>query len=95
MTEAEYDEHIAPALMDIANKVAALGGSLIARVEWERDEAGITSIGVTEASGISQKLTAIAAHTQGNIDALCMSALKNFDCSNSIVLGHYQRESRQ
>src|SRR5690554_1481194 len=44
-TEQEYDEIIAPMLLEVARKVSELGMSLIARVEWEPGESGITQIG--------------------------------------------------
>ena len=90
MTEAEYDEIIAPKLAEVAKLVSEMGGSLVARVEWEKDEAGITKIGVSEESGVAQQLTLWAALSRGNIDAVCMEALKRFDCSQSIVLSRFQ-----
>ncbi len=87
-TEKEYDEIIAPMLLEVAAKCQALGMNLIARVEWEPDEAGITQIGIGPDSGIAQKLTQLAAHSRGNIDFLCIQAIKRFDCSQSVVLRH-------
>ena len=48
MTEDDYDSEIAPALAELANRVKDLGGSFVARVEWEPGEAGITSAGISE-----------------------------------------------
>lgn len=84
-TETEYDEIIAPMLAEVAAKCKELGMSIIARVEWEPDEAGITQIGIGPETGIGQKLTQLAAHSRGNLDLLCMEAVKRFDVSQTIV----------
>lgn len=94
-TEQEYDEIIAPMLADVAKRCSELGMSLIARVEWEPDEVGITQIGIDKNSGVGQQLTQIAAHSKGNIDALCVNALRRFDCSQSVVLHDYQKQSER
>lgn len=85
MTEQEYDEQIAPALAEIANKVAALGGSMVARVEWQKDEAGITCCGISDACGVGQHLTRMAAHSRGNIDQLFIWVGRQFDLSQTII----------
>ncbi len=85
MTEQEYDEQIAPILADVARKVNALGGSMVARVEWEKDEAGITRIGVTEESGIGQRITELAAFCRGNFDQLYIEAARRFDMSQTLI----------
>lgn len=74
MTEQEYDEQIAPMLAKVAEKVSAMGGSMVARVEWAKDEAGITHIGITEKSVVGQQLTDLAALCRGNFDLLCIEA---------------------
>lgn len=84
-TEQEYDEIIAPMLLAVANRCKELGMSIIARVEWEPEESGITQSGIDDAT-IGQKLTQLAAHCGGNFDALAILARRKFDCSNSIVL---------
>lgn len=88
-TEQEYDDIIAPMLADVAAKCKELGMSLIARVEWEPDEGGITQIGISKDSGVSQRLAQIGVHARGNIDTVCIQALKNFDCSQSMFLNKF------
>lgn len=88
-TEKEYDEVIAPMLLAVARRCEELGMSLVARVEWEPECSGITQINVANA-GIGQKLTQIAAHADGNFDALSVLAIKHFDCSKSAVLARLQ-----
>lgn len=85
MTEQEYDEVIAPALAEIALKIEKMGGSIVARVEWEPDESGITHIGVSKQSGVGQQLALLAALCRGNIDLLMMEAAKRFDMSQSVM----------
>ena len=91
MTEEEYDTIIAPMLADVANRVQELGGSIVARVEWAKDEGGITYLGVDGGSGVTQQLTALAALSRGNIDAMMMEAMKRFDCSQSMFLHQYAK----
>ena len=54
-TEQQYDEIVAPLLAEAAKKAHELGMSLIARVEWEPGESGITQIG--DLSSIGQFMT--------------------------------------
>lgn len=91
-TEQQYDEIIAPMLLEVAKKCEELGVSLIARVEWEPGESGITQIG--DFNSIGQYLTLIAAHSHGNIDSLCLNLIKNRDVSQSIFLHSYNKEAR-
>lgn len=92
MTEAEYDDIIAPKLAEVAKLISEMGGSIVARVEWEKDEAGITKIGVTDQSGVAQQLTMWAALSRGNIDQICIEAMRRFDCSQSVVLSRFNTE---
>ena len=89
-TEQEYDDIIAPMLADVAKKCAELGMSLIARVEWEPGESGITQIGTMTSAG--QSLTQIAAHSHGNVDSMCLHLIKTRDVSASIFLHSYQSQ---
>lgn len=91
-TEQEYDEIIAPMLADVAKRCEELGMSLVARVEWGPGDSGITQMNVDQA-GIAQKLTQLAAHSHGNIDTLCIEAVKRFDCSQSMVLSRFQQQN--
>jgi len=91
MSEQEYDEIVAPMLLEVLHKVKELGGSMVARVEWEPDHAGTTQW-VPDSAGIGQKLTQLAAHSGGNIDTLCITAMKRFDCSQSVVLHSFVKD---
>ncbi|MUO85555.1 hypothetical protein [Agrobacterium vitis] len=87
-TEQEYDDIIAPMLADVARKAAELGMSLIARVEWDPGESGITQIGPMDQS-IGQRMTQFAAHSHGNIDKMLLSMQRaGIDFSQSIILSH-------
>lgn len=88
-TEQEYDEIIAPMLAAVAERCKELGMSLVARVEWQLGESGITFINV-EAAGIGQQMTNLAANAHGNFDALGIAMLKRFDCSQSAFLARYK-----
>lgn len=86
-TEQDYDDIIAPMLADVAKKAADLGMNLVARVEWEPGEAGITQIGpITSAAQI---MTQHAALSRGNIDGMLIGLLKVVDCSQSMFLHGY------
>lgn len=77
-TEQEYDKQIAPLLKDVAEKCDKLGMTMIARIEWQKGEAGITQIG-RDKMGMEQLLTTYAAHARGNFDLLTMTLKKNCD----------------
>jgi hypothetical protein len=90
-TEQEYDDIIAPILLEAAKKAEALGMSLIARVEWEPGESGITQVGPMDSIG--QRITRFAAHCHGNIDAMLLGILRSgVDCSASMFLHRYTKE---
>ena len=91
-TEKEYDEIIAPMLADIALKCQEMGMSIVARVEWEKGKGGTTAIGNGPDASVAQRLTYIAAVANGNIDTICLSAMKHFDCSQSLVLSRYGKD---
>lgn len=91
MTEDEYDDQIAPVLREIGEKVKALGGNMIARVEWENGAAGSTLARGRDTCGATQRLTEMAARCDGNLDAVLIAALREFDCSNSMFLHSFQR----
>ena len=84
-TEQEYDDIIAPMLAAVAEQCRELGMSIIARVEWEPGEVGITKIGIGPDSGIGQKLAEIAVHAHGNLDSIVIEAVRRYDCSQTIV----------
>lgn len=84
MTEQEYDEQIAPVLLDLATKVGNLGGSMVARVEWAPNEGGTTRGGDWKSS-VSMKLAYLGAMCNGNLDKLVFSAEKYADTSQTII----------
>ena len=85
MTEKEYDEIIAPMLADVAKKCGELGGSIIARVEWDVGCAGVTRLGTDEKSGIAQRMTDYAALSRGNLDSMIMAMRRDgIDMSRTI-----------
>src|SRR3990167_4102306 len=92
-TEQQYDEIIAPMLLEVARKCEELWMALVARVEWGPEDSGITQIN-NDAASVAQRLTQIAAHSKGNIDALCMSLIRHFDVSQSVVLGHFNKNAQ-
>ena len=87
-TEQQYDEIIAPMLLAVAEKCKELGMVIVARVEWEPGECGITQIGNQEQSG-AQMLAHLACHSQGNIDRLCLTLAKKPGADGSIFLRHF------
>ncbi len=89
--EKRYDEIIAPKLAKIADQCKELGMVMVARVEWEPGEAGITQIGDNKWSG-DQLLAWYAAHARGNIDVLCMNLSKEKGAENSIVLAPFVKK---
>lgn len=88
-TEQEYDDIIAPMLLEVAKKCDELGMSLVARVEWGPGEAGITQIGKMES--VAQVFTQLAAHSRGNVDAALLGLIKRFDVSASVFLYKHNR----
>lgn len=88
-TEKEYDEEIAPMLKAVAERCAALGMPIVARVEFDGEDGekacGITQIGNDDAT-VAQRLCHIAAHVGGNFDALAMECIKRLGPGNSIYL---------
>ena len=93
MSEQAYDEVIAPALLELAKKCEELGLAFVARVDWDSGY-GVTQKNVEHAD-IGMKLTHLAAHSKGNIDLLCMEALRRFDCSQSAFLRLHQQRQQE
>lgn len=89
-TEQQYDEEIAPLLKAVADRCSELGMDLVARVEWEPGEAGITQINIGPKSSMGQKMTQLAAHSHGNVDAFCIEMLKRYDVSASLFLSRHK-----
>jgi hypothetical protein len=83
-TEKEYDEIIAPMLADVANRCKGLGMNMVARVEWQPDQVGITQIGIDEGAGFGQKMAQLACHSRGNLDLFLIECGKRFDLSQTL-----------
>lgn len=92
--EEQYDEIVAPLLSEAARKAGELGMSLIARVEWEPGEAGITRIGDPKSS-VAQFMTWQAAHSKGNIDGMLLNLIREYDVSASIFLHDHNKKDVQ
>lgn len=90
-TERDYDEIIAPMLAEVAKKCGELGMSIVARVEWEPNEAGIT-LKREEKVGVGQSMAEIAALSRGNVDSFCLEMVRRFDVSASIFLRSYAKK---
>jgi len=89
-TEQEYDDIIAPMLSDAAKRAEELGMSLLARVEWEPGETGITQVG--SVNSIGQKMAYYAIHSHGNIDKMILSMQRaGIDFSQSIYLHTFNK----
>ena len=86
MTEKQYDEINAPMLADVARRCSELGMSIVARVEYEKDSAGITHQGVTAESGVAQQMALYACLSRGNLDGMLISMRRaGVDMSQTIV----------
>lgn len=86
MTKEEtYDQIVAPLLGQAAKACQEHGFSMIARVEWEPGESGITRIGDPKIS-VGQAMTWYAAHAHGNVDSMLLALIRNFNCSQSMFL---------
>jgi len=88
-TEQEYDDIVAPMLKAVADKCTELGMTLIARVEWEPGESGITQIGPF--NSIGQFMTHAAAHSHGNIDKMLLSMIEKRNVEQSMFLHLYNK----
>jgi hypothetical protein len=89
-TEQQYDDIVAPLLMEAAKKAEELGMSFVARVEWEPGEAGLTRVGDPKSS-VAQAMTFYAAHARGNIDAMLMPIVRDYNVSESIFLARFNK----
>jgi hypothetical protein len=91
MSEKDYDEIIAPMLAEVAKKCEELGMQMVARVEWEPGNCGVTafppSIDAMKSGGMLVAATACLCH--GNVDRLCISLSKRPGADQSIFLQGY------
>ena len=95
MTEEEYDQHIAPLLLQAARKAEELNGTVLCFVEFgERQDDGKRDNGRTtmlsDPTGYA-KLVDMAMRSKGNLDALSIGLLRahqscDLDLSETIFL---------
>ena len=90
-TEQQYDEIIAPMLAAVAEKCKELGMALVARVEWQPGEAGVTMMGDNEWSG-HQRLALYACLARGNIDRLCLKLIMLRGAEQSLFLAPFMNK---
>ena len=88
--EQIYDEEIAPALMQIAEKIKALGMSMVAVVEYAPNERGDTTV-MGGVSGLEMHMVYMCAKTVPNVDSYILNLKRfcyqrNIDTSTSMVL---------
>jgi hypothetical protein len=88
MTEQEYDDLIAPMLEAVAQKVADLGGKMVARVEWKPFEAGVTLAPPSpeKMESGSMVMAAYACLCRGNADSLFIKLARMPGAQDSLVL---------
>jgi len=70
--EKQYDEQIAPKLLEAALLCRQLGMSIVAHVEWEPMESGTTRI-ISDDASFALRMALLAAEAKGNIDAFWMA----------------------
>ena len=91
MTEQEYDDIIAPMLLEVAKKVKELDGNIVARVEWEPGEGGTTAHGDMKNASCAQFMTYLAVKCNGNIDAMLITLCRERDVSQSVFLHQHNK----
>lgn len=95
MTEAQYDELIAPKLEAIAKECAALGSDIVAVVEYGNNARGETRT-VGADSSLAMKLLTFCANAGENLDAFFINVTRhcrkhNIDTSGSMVMSMLNR----
>lgn len=92
-TEKEYDDIIAPMLADVAKRCMELGMHMVARVEWEPNEAGVTGTSMGDPWSAGMLVADHAARCGGNFDRLAMILVRRCPekCKESIVLAPFVR----
>lgn len=74
--EQFYDDHVAPALADLAKTCARRGMSFCAFVEYDAGKFGTTA-GVASDPGFSFLLALAAMRSRGNVDSLFAALVKH------------------
>ena len=92
MTEAIYDNQIAPELLKIAKLCDENDMSFVASVEYAKGETASTHT-ATEPKSAVQFIANMAAKCRGNFDSLSIAVCRNYDTSASIVLNKFNGKS--
>lgn len=99
MTEAEYDEHVAPLLLQAAKEAERLGGTVLCYAEYGEQQAdGTRDVGRTQVMSdptATAKLVDMAMRCRGNLDSLAIGLIHAhsegaLDLSNTIFLQQMQ-----
>lgn len=72
MTERQYDEEIAPVLLELVEKCGAAGMAFTATVEYEPGQRGTTAAGI-DANNIDMLVPYLAGQFGGRLDDLLFS----------------------
>lgn len=88
MTEAIYDEQIAPELLKLAELCDEHDMSFVASVEYAKGETASTHT-ATEPKSAKQFIANTAAKCRGNFDSLAIAVCRNYDTSASMILNRF------
>lgn len=88
MSEAIYDELIAPELLRIAKLCDEHGIGMVAKVEYAEGETGTTHT-ATQPKSVAQFIAKGAAMCNGNFDSLAIAVCREYDTSASIFLNQF------
>lgn len=75
MSEAYYDEHIAPELLRLGTLAQSNGISLLAVAEWSAGDYG-TTINLVKGSSFNIRMVEAAIRSHGNVDILIRAIMK-------------------
>lgn len=94
MSEAFYDEHIAPKLMEVAKLCEEQGIPMQAFVWYDEENLGATRVGPSEPNP-SYTLVNAASISKGNIDLMCIGLARRVKEENdsSIALRFFRKET--
>lgn len=88
--EEKYDAIVSPILRAAVEKCKELGFSMVARVEFEGEDAAVVRTPENKSAG--QRLAHYAALSYGDIDSLCLAILREGDGHNSIFLARHAKK---
>lgn len=94
MSEATYDEEIAPALLKIVERCKELGMPFVSHVEYAPGETGITQH-IPDSATAQMHMTWMAAHCHGNFDALAINVMRRWpEATKQCVTLHHFRQPK-